>query len=683
MTTRIALLRGAQVVIDLSVLSAALWLGFLIRFDWEMPAVMWQSLLVLWPYVVGIEYGLLVAFGVPRSVWRYVGLREVNRILLAGAGSTLLLAGVRVAMGLWFRELTRHAVLPYGVIAINFTLAFLGIAGVRVLRRLLSEKSWAGRRLERGPAARRTLLVGAGQSGLLIAKEIQNRPELGITAVGFLDDDPAKQGTLVHGVPVLGAIAAAREIAPAMAAEQALITLGSAGGPTIRRIAELCSRAALDVKIIPGVHQLVGGELNLSRIRDVAIEDLLRRDPIDLDSEVIARSIQGRTVLVTGAGGSVGSELCRQVSQFKPARLLLVERAENALFEIHREILQAFPGQQSLPCLADICDRHRMAQLLAQYRPDVLFHAAAHKHVPLMEDQPAEAVKNNVQGTRLLADLAEEMGVATFVMISTDKAVRPTSVMGASKRAAEIYVQSRARVSHTRFVTVRFGNVLGSAGSVVPIFKKQIAAGGPVTVTHPEMERYFMTIPEATQLVLQAGTMGAGGEIFILDMGEPVKIVDLARNLIQLSGLSEEEIRIEFKGIRPGEKLHEELSTEEEGAKCTRHPKILVGCTSAEDVGDLQRRLDSLLDAAREGASERIRSELRRIVPDYDPSRVGAAPVAPSAAAAHARAPSAMAPSAMAPSAMASSAMASVAMTEQREETPSDLLSSPQVATVR
>jgi FlaA1/EpsC-like NDP-sugar epimerase len=306
----------------------------------------------------------------------------------------------------------------------------------------------------------------------------------------------------------------------------------------------------------------------------------------------------------------------------------LVERTENALFEIHREIVKNFPEQRTLPCIADICDRPRMSQLFTEYQPDVLFHAAAHKHVPLMEEQPCEAIKNNVQGTRQLADLADEHGVETFVMISTDKAVRPTSVMGASKRAAEIYVQSRARFSQTRFVTVRFGNVLGSAGSVVPIFKKQIALGGPVTVTHPDMERYFMTIPEATQLVLQAGTMGAGGEIFILDMGEPVKIVDLARDLIRLSGFAEDEIQIQFSGVRPGEKLYEELSTEAEAAHRTHHPKILVGRTSAEGIGDIEHRLDRLVEAAFEGAASRVKHELRRIVTDY-----GCAPEATAAAA--------------------------------------------------
>jgi FlaA1/EpsC-like NDP-sugar epimerase len=642
-STRVALIRGTQVVIDLFALSAAVWLGFFIRFDWDLPPIMLRSVLFLWPYVVGLEYALLFAFGVHRYVWRYVGLREASRILISVTTATLVLIALRASVGLWFEELARHAILPYGVIAINFTLSFLGVTGVRAGRRLLSEKSKADSLRKRGGEPVRTLLIGAGQGGLLVAKEIANRPELRISPVGFLDDDLDKKGTLLHGIPVLGSIASVLHVAPALRAKQALITVSNAEGKTIRRISELCSRAGLDVKIIPGVYQLVGGEINLSRIRDVAIEDLLGRDPVALDGEAIAEAIKGRTVMITGAGGSIGSELCRQVSQFGPGHLLLVERAENALFEIHREICQAFPAQKTAACVADICDRRRMSQLMLQHRPEVVFHAAAHKHVPLMEDHPAEAVKNNVQGTRQLADLADEHGISTFVMISTDKAVRPTSVMGASKRAAEMYVQSRARSSRTKFVTVRFGNVLGSAGSVVPIFKKQIAAGGPVTVTHPDMQRYFMTIPEATQLVLQAGTMGAGGEIFILDMGEPVKIVDLARDLIRLSGFSDDEIQIEFSGVRPGEKLFEELSTAEEHANRTRHPKILVGRTNGGGAEDMERLLDALVDAAVQGSAELVRSELRRVVHDYSPEATPGLPLSPPAGALESTLPSAAA----------------------------------------
>lgn len=614
MSTRLTLVRSAQAAMDLTVLVAALGLGFLVRFDWEVPEAMLYRLMMLWPYIVGLEYLSLVAFDVPRYVWRYVGLREVNRILLATAASTFVLIAIRAAMGAVGKPWAQQAIVPYGVIAINFTLAFLGIAGVRALRRLVAER-WDKdtRRRRRAPPVR-TLLVGAGQSGLLVAKAIKSRPELGIVPVAFLDDDGMKKGTILHGVPVLGPVSEVCEIARTLGATQALISVSHAEGSTVRRISELCRQCGLEVKIIPDVSELVEGKVNLSRIRDVAIEDLLQREPVKLDSRAIAAAIAGRVVMVTGAGGSIGAELCRQLCRFEPHELLLVERSENALFEIHRELAQLFPAQRTRACLADLCDEPRIEQLLAEHQPEVIFHAAAHKHVPMMEENPCEAVKNNVHGTRLIARLAHAHGVSSFVMISTDKAVHPTSIMGATKRAAELYVQALSAHSRTRFVVVRFGNVLGSTGSVVPIFKQQIARGGPITITHPEMRRYFMTVAEAAQLVLQAGTMGSGGEVFVLDMGQPVKIVDLARDLIRLSGLDESEIRIEFTGVRPGEKLSEELATVEESADETRHPKILVGRTLRRELGAVEGALDELIRSAQAGRSEAVRRALADLV---------------------------------------------------------------------
>jgi FlaA1/EpsC-like NDP-sugar epimerase len=365
---------------------------------------------------------------------------------------------------------------------------------------------------------------------------------------------------------------------------------------------------------------LVGGEINLTRIRDVAIEDLLRRETVVLDDAAIATQLRGRVVVVTGAGGSIGSEICRQVCRFGPKQLVLFERSENALFEVHRELREAYPELSIEPCLADVCERERIATLFAIHRPAVVFHAAAHKHVPMMEWNPSEAVKNNALGTRLLADLAHAHGVECFVMISTDKAINPTSVMGATKRVAELYVQALGESSTTRFVTVRFGNVLGSNGSVVPIFKEQIARGGPVTVTHPDMRRYFMTIPEACQLVLEASAMGQGGEIFILDMGEPVKIVDLAKDLIQLSGFGENEIEIVFTGVRPGEKLYEELSTAHEHAEKTRHPKILIGKTQAASLEEMQVAMGRLSKVTQSCTRTEVCQALRGIVPEYAPT---------------------------------------------------------------
>ncbi len=358
--------------------------------------------------------------------------------------------------------------------------------------------------------------------------------------------------------------------------------------------------------------------MNLSRIREVAIEDLLGREPVQLDEDVVSESMRSRVVMVTGAGGSIGSELCRQICRFGPKHLVLVERFENALFEIHRELIAAFPHVLIEPRIADVCDATRMGMVFTEVRPEVVFHAAAHKHVPMMEWNPGEAIKNNVGGTRCVADLADQHGVQRFVLISTDKAVNPTSVMGASKRVAEIYLQALSQRSSTRFVTVRFGNVLGSAGSVVPIFREQIAKGGPLTVTHPEMRRYFMTIPEASQLVLQAGAMGTGGEIFILDMGEPVKIVDLARDLIILSGLRpDEDIEIRFSGLRPGEKLFEELSTAAEDADRTRHPKVFIGRIAPHEWSAVVEAIGSLLELADSTTPERVRTTLKDIVPEY------------------------------------------------------------------
>lgn len=365
--------------------------------------------------------------------------------------------------------------------------------------------------------------------------------------------------------------------------------------------------------------------MNTSRLRDVALEDIMQRPAVALDSGAIADIVQGRTVLITGAGGSIGSDLCRIVCDFAPRRLVLVERAESNLFTAHRRLTEGFPGLRLVPCLADICDARRMKQLLSRFRPAVLFHAAAHKHVPMMESDPGEAVRNNVGGTKRLADLAHYQGVGVFVMISTDKAVKPCSVMGASKRVAELYIQALSQRSQTRFVAVRFGNVLGSVGSVVPIFQEQIARGGPVTVTHPQMERYFMTIPEACQLVLQAASMGCGGEIYILDMGEPVKIVDLARDLIRLSGLRpDHDIEIRFTGVRPGEKLFEELALPEERAEKTRHSRIFIGHLPSQNWESVNRHVRELLKLARYAEPARIRAKLKEIVPEYEyvcPSR--------------------------------------------------------------
>jgi FlaA1/EpsC-like NDP-sugar epimerase len=617
-------LRSAQIVIDLVILSAALWIALVLRFEGAVPYQMFKRVIFLWPYIVSFQYALLAVLGIPRFSWRYIGLREAVLILRALSAAALVLVATRLFLvnvipGNLYAQ---YAHLPLGIAIFDFVLAFVGLCGVRVARRLFTERVQMQRSQSSGIKRVPTLLLGAGHAGLLIAKEIERSPSLGILPVGFIDDNEQTHGSMVHGIRVLGSVADIERLARVHEAAQVIITIASASGQVVRGIAEACQRAGLKVKVVPGLHQLVSGQLNFTRIRDVAIEDLLRRDQVVLDDQSIAADLRGAVVMVTGAGGSIGSEICRQVSRFEPKRLLLVERAENALFEIHRELRGEFPSLTFEPLIADIADPRRMNQIFQDYAPQVVFHAAAHKHVPMMEWNAAEAIKNNVVGTRILADIANSHETRAFVMISTDKAVKPSSIMGASKRAAEIYIQALAKQSATRFVTVRFGNVLDSNGSVVPIFKEQISRGGPVTVTHPEMKRYFMTIPEACQLVLQAAAMGRGGEIFILDMGEPVRIVDLAQDLIHLSGFLPHEIEIVFSGIRPGEKLYEELSITDEQAEKTRHPKIFVGRTTAEALEIVSAKIDDLKAAVdRDATAEVVREKLANVVPEFLGSR--------------------------------------------------------------
>jgi FlaA1/EpsC-like NDP-sugar epimerase len=615
--------RSVQTALDVVVLSLAYWLAFLFRFEFELPHIWLRVLLTTWPYVVVLHYLGLTLFGVPRMSWRYISIEDIGRILAAVASATAVLAIVRLAAPLFPEIRLSVVVIPLSVLVMYFVLAFVGLVGLRVARRLQGEASDRKRQAQ-GEERHRVLLIGAGEAGVMVAREISRRPDLALHPVGFLDDDPTKLGTSIGGIPVLGKTEDVAEVAERKHVERALITIANAPGHQIRRIAELCRDARLDTKIIPGIYEIVGDKVNLSRIREVAIEDLLGREPVQLDEEVVGASIRSRVVLVTGAGGSIGSELCRQVCRFGPARLVLVERYENALFEIHRELTNEFPQVPIDPRIADVCDATRMEQVFSEAKPELVFHAAAHKHVPMMEWNSGEAVKNNIGGTRTVADLSDRHAVQRFVLVSTDKAVNPTSIMGATKRVAEIYVQAMSGRSQTRFVTVRFGNVLGSAGSVIPIFREQIANGGPVMVTHPEMRRYFMTIPEASQLVMQAGAMGDGGEIFILDMGEPVKIVDLARDLITLSGLRpDEDIEIKFSGVRPGEKLFEELSTKAEHADKTKHPKIFIGNIKPHGWDDVVAGIDSLLGFAGDNALDRLRATIGELVPEYATVRTG------------------------------------------------------------
>ncbi len=612
--------RTSQFLIDISVLMLAFVLAMLARFDWSVPQGIFRQLVIVLPYVVLLQYAFLSGFGITRFSWRYISLRDTVRIFVAIASATALLVGLRfLSPQLVDRiPLARYGIVPLGVLLGDFVLSFIGLTGVRALRRMLGER-WASKQHQREEAALApTLLVGAGQGGVLIAQEITRRPDLGILPVGFVDDDPVKQGAVIHGIKVQGTTRDLVRLAERHRAKQALITISNAPGTSIRRITESCKEAGLAVKIVPGAYEIVGGRVNLSRIREVAIEDLLRREQVRLDTESVASVVRGQPVLVTGAGGSIGSELCRQVAAYRPSRLVLVERAENNLFEIHSELRTRFADLEVVPCVADITDVPRVTQVFREHRPMIVFHAAAHKHVPMMEWNPAEAVKNNVLGTQVIADLADSLAVERFVMVSTDKAVNPTSVMGATKRAAELYVQALSLHSATYFSTVRFGNVLGSAGSVIPIFRRQIQSGGPLTVTHPDMTRYFMTIPEAAQLIMQAGALSEGGETFILDMGQPVRIIDLAHDLIRLSGFEpDKDIEVRFTGVRPGEKLFEELSTMAEGIERTTHPKIFTGSYDSPHLPGLRAQFDGLGALCRNADPEPIRRALGQLVPEY------------------------------------------------------------------
>jgi FlaA1/EpsC-like NDP-sugar epimerase len=625
-------------LLDLVALALAYCFAYLLRFEGAIPAADLDAMAYSLPLILVVQLLCMVVCKVPGSSWRYVSLLEASRIGMALTfAAALLLLWIASAdfIGLWIPAI-HSAIPPRGVIIMALVLGVMNLVGMRVAIRLWHERQERGRRGMAKTVKIPTLLIGAGSAGAEAVKQIAAAPELGIELVGFLDDDRKKHGKVIHGTRVLGSIADVAPIARAHGAKQALITIGSPSDVNLRRIVNCCKECGIPTKVIPDIAHILEGNVNLARIRDLAIEDLLPREPVHLDLEAIAAFVNGRAILITGAGGSIGSELCRIVSRFGPGRLILVENTENNLFHIHRELVdgaQSRPISRSngrgeggaasraipvVPVLADICDLPRMKQVFATYRPDMVLHAAAYKHVPMIEWNAGEAIKNNVVGTRTIADLADQYDVSEFVMISTDKAVNPTSIMGASKRIAEIYIQALSQRSRTRFVAVRFGNVLGSAGSVIPTFKEQIARGGPVTVTHPDMKRYFMTIPEASQLVLQAATLGRGGEIFILDMGEPVKIVDLARNLIVLSGLSLDDIEIRFTGMRPGEKLYEELALRDEIAEKTRHPKIFIGRLQPTDWEDVSHDVDSLQDLAECPETSEILRKIKEIVPEFE-----------------------------------------------------------------
>lgn len=617
--------RRMHYALDLMVLIAAFLLAYLLRFDFDIPRSQFTDLFTQLPYVVLIQVAALTLAGVYTFIWRYVGMSEIRAFVNAALWSLIPILLLRLVLPRQWNDWR----VPLSIILLDAVLGFSGALSLRILRRAYYERQEKRRRGSTAPLKRQqpVLLVGAGRAGMLAAKEIQGRGDMHLLIKGFVDDDKDKVGSIVQGVRVRGTTADLPRLVRELNIDHIILTIAQASRRDVRRIVNTCEQLPIKIRVIPGLCELLQGHVEVNHIRDIQIEDLLGREPVALDLEGINQFLGGKVVMVTGAGGSIGSELVRQVARFEPSCLLLVERAEPSLFNIAREVCEAQPAFPVIPLVADIGDESRMRQIMAEHRPQIILHAAAHKHVPMMESNAGEAIKNNVLATYTLGSLAGEFGAEVFVLISTDKAVRPTSVMGASKRMAELVVQSLDQRFHTRYIAVRFGNVIGSTGSVIPIFREQISKGGPVTVTHKEMMRYFMTIPEAAQLVLQSSGIGNGGEIFVLDMGEPIKILDLAVDTITLSGLKPyEDIDIVVTGMRPGEKLFEELAVTEEQLTKTRHPKIYIGQIVTYTQERVAEALEDLEVFSKRGEEQMIRKYLADFLPEANLNTNGDAP---------------------------------------------------------
>ncbi len=607
---------------DIVFFCSATVLAYALRFEgFTWGAGHRHTLMVYLLFAVPAKVLCFWRLGLYRRLWRHAGVVELERLISASitAGAVCALGGFVM---FWLGLVTVRV--PVSVLFMDGLITAVAAATPRLAVRL------AGRRgqLHRLEDGRRVLIVGAGAAGEMIVKELLGHPQLGLRPVAFVDDDRSKHGHRMHDLPVLGPLGRIKDIALANEVDELIIAMPRAPGRTVREVVRAALEAGVRTRIVPSIYDIISGKVSIASLRRVEIQDLLRREPIQTDLEQVRSLATGETVLVTGAGGSIGSELCRQLARLEPAQIVLLGHGENSIFDILVELTELFPTVTTVPVVADVRDRERLRQVFDQYRPYSVFHAAAHKHVPLMEGNVAEAITNNVLGTRNVAELAAEFGAEHLVLISTDKAVRPTNIMGATKRMAEQIVQTIAETHERKFVAVRFGNVLGSRGSVVPTFLRQIQNGGPVTVTHPEMRRYFMTIPEAVQLVLQAGAIGQGGEVFVLDMGDPVKVVDLATDLIRLSGLDVgTDIEIRFTGTRPGEKLYEELFFDSESAIPTDHPKVLRAKNGTLPIG-LGTGIDLLVEGASAGRpDDELRELLVRLVPDFRLSEHAAAEV--------------------------------------------------------
>ncbi|MFH1584821.1 MAG: nucleoside-diphosphate sugar epimerase/dehydratase [Patescibacteria group bacterium] len=603
--------QGVFAAADTAAIAVAVVLAFLLRFDGRIPApYLGGTLLCGLGLILGSTLLSFAIFRLYSFSWSHVGLEDIFSIGRALLGSALF-AGLVLLM---FRDTPALAEFPRSVFLLSYVLIFVFTGGIRLAKRLWMES--LGGRIQGGE---RTLIVGAGDAGAqLVRNALLASPRL-YAPVGFVDDDQGKHGTFIHGVEVLGSIERIPELVSELRLEAMVIALPTAGSKFIRRAVEAGRQAGLSaIKIVPPLEELLHGEISLQQLREVQVEDLLGREAHSLDTESIAGFLQGKRVLVTGAAGSIGSELAKQAVKFFPETVFLLDQDESGIFTVARELERS--RVSVVPVVADIRSGERMTKLFGELRPDVVFHAAAYKHVPLMEQYPEEAVRTNILGTGAVAAAALHAGVGTFVFVSTDKAVNPVSVMGASKRAGEMICQAFNQKNHTRFVSVRFGNVLDSRGSVIPLFRSQLKRGGPLEVTHPEMKRYFMVTSEACLLVMQAGAIGEGGEVFVLDMGEPVKILDLAYDMIRLSGLEpDRDIPVVFTGMRPGEKLFEEILSAEEGTAATRHHKIFHAQLPLVDEGKLSTALEQLKEVVQQGSKEDIRRILRELVPTYVP----------------------------------------------------------------
>ena len=603
-------------LVDTVLIISSLFFSYALRFNTLDLSPHLHEILTILPFLLLMRLGVFITMGLYRGMWRYTGMHDLVALIKA----VTLSSGLTMALLFLIYRLADY---PRSVFVIDWFVILVLVGGSRLAYRLYRE-GWHKHGSNLKNSAKNVLIVGAGRGGEMILREMLSNPRLNYTPVGFVDDDREKRNMTIHGHRVLGNTREIPSIIDDYNVKEVFLAIPTASGAAKRRIMLTCKSAGVKSKTLPGVGELIQGTAKVSSLREFQIEDLLGREPAKLDTASIKEYLRDKTVMITGAGGSIGSELCRQVAQFSPKQLVLFERTEFNLYQIHMNLLELFPALKIHAIIGDIMNQSRVEQTLAKFMPEVVFHAAAYKHVPLMEMNPIEALQNNIRGTSIVAHCAHVYGVRKFVMVSTDKAVRPTNIMGVSKRIAELICQSVGSKSKTQFVTVRFGNVLNSVGSVIPLFQRQIAKGGPVTVTHPEIYRYFMTIPESVQLIMQAGAMGKGGEVFILDMGAPVKIVDLARDMIFLSGLEpDKDIKILYTGLRPGEKLYEELLTAGEEVKSTLHQKIKVAGSEDTDCTVLMNNVENLLELLQAGFSRDVLQKIKDIVPEFQPENGG------------------------------------------------------------